>query len=56
VHLRADREPAAGEIDGVLAAAGVATVSVRRIVPTLEDVFIERLVAAVPLGEDSASS
>jgi ABC-2 type transport system ATP-binding protein len=56
VHLRVDREPAAGEIDGVLAAAGVAAVSVRRIVPTLEDVFIERLVAARPLGEKNSAS
>jgi ABC-2 type transport system ATP-binding protein len=46
VHLRVEREPAAGEIEAVLAAGGVATMSVRRIVPTLEDVFIERLMAA----------
>jgi ABC-2 type transport system ATP-binding protein len=56
LHLRADREPAAGEIEEVLAAAGVATMSVRRIVPTLEDVFIERLVTAESRGEKNSAN
>jgi ABC-2 type transport system ATP-binding protein len=46
VHLHVDREPAPGEIERELAEHGIATISVRRIVPTLEDVFIERLLAA----------
>lgn len=46
VHLRVDREPDPGEIERELARHGIATISVRRIVPTLEDVFIERLLAA----------
>ncbi len=53
VHLRVDREPAPGALEAELAAAGVAATSVRRIVPTLEDVFIERLMA---VSADEASA
>ncbi len=46
VHLRVEREPPPGEIEAELSTHGVAAISVRRIVPTLEDVFIEQLMAA----------
>jgi len=46
VHVRLDREPPSGEIERVLGEGSVTALTVRRIVPTLEDVFIERLQAA----------
>jgi ABC-2 type transport system ATP-binding protein len=50
VHLRLDAEPAAGVVDDWLRTAGLGATAIRRIVPTLEDVFIERLTAATPPG------
>ena len=46
VHVWADADAASEEIARELAAAGLAVASLRRIVPTLEDVFIERVARA----------
>ncbi|HUF46672.1 MAG TPA: ABC transporter ATP-binding protein [Vicinamibacterales bacterium] len=50
VHVRLDAEPADGVVAGWLADAGIRAASVRRIVPTLEDVFIAHLTAAETAG------
>ena len=46
VHVRLDRDDAEGVIVATLEAAALPASSIRRIVPSLEDVFIERLTAA----------
>lgn len=45
VHVRVDRQPEPGTIEAWLEAGGVIAHHIRPIVPTLEDVFIERLQA-----------
>ena len=48
LHVRGEREEDAARVGAILEAAGHPGASVRRIVPSLEDVFIERLVSARP--------
>jgi ABC-2 type transport system ATP-binding protein len=48
LHARVDREEAGQTIRGALEQAGLAPVSVRRVVPSLEDVFIDLLAEARP--------
>jgi len=45
VHVRVEQVPEPGRIEAWLAAGGVTALAIRPIVPTLEDVFIERLQA-----------
>jgi hypothetical protein len=53
VHVRVDDPRVAADLAARLAAAGIQEPSIRPIVPTLEDVFIERLAAArVAAGPD----
>jgi len=53
VHVRVDDPRVASDLAARLAAAGIQEPSIRPIVPTLEDVFIERLAAArVAAGPD----
>jgi ABC-2 type transport system ATP-binding protein len=49
LHVRVDDETASAAVHDALAAAGIAVTSTRRIVPTLEDVFIEKLAVGASL-------
>jgi ABC-2 type transport system ATP-binding protein len=55
LHVRVDREAESGELMAELARQGLSGASVRAIVPTLEDVFIERLAIARAAGASSAA-
>ena len=56
LHVRVEDESVAGTLRGVLTRAGIEVVQIRRVMPSLEDVFIEKTSGVAPeaaLGSDS---
>jgi ABC-2 type transport system ATP-binding protein len=51
LHARVDRDDTGREIRDQLDRAGLGPVSVRRVVPSLEDVFIDLLAGAKPVPQ-----